>query len=71
MAHSVLRLPAVIARTGLSRSSIYKLAGQGRFPNPVPLGERSVGWLEAEIEEWLGARVDARSAKSECRQARA
>ena len=69
MAHSVLRLPAVIARTGLSRSSVYKLLAEGRFPQPVSLGERSVGWVEAEIEDWLAARLAARSTKAESRQA--
>ena len=57
MAHTVLRLPAVKARTGLSRSSIYKLAATGTFPNPIRLGARSVGWLEAEIDEWLDRRL--------------
>jgi prophage regulatory protein len=64
MAHTVLRLPAVKARTGLSRSSIYKFASGGCFPKPVRLGARSVGWLEAEIDEWLGDRKDARSTKA-------
>ena len=51
MAHTVLRLPAVIARTGLSRSSIYKFVAEGRFPAPSALGARSVGWVEMEIDE--------------------
>lgn len=69
MAHTVLRLPAVKARTGLSRSSIYKLAAVGSFPNPIRLGARSVGWLEAEINEWLDDRlVASRNTKSESRQ---
>jgi prophage regulatory protein len=63
MGHTVLRLPAVKHRTGLSRSSIYKFVAEGCFPQPVRLGARSVGWLEAEIDEWLGNRMDARSTK--------
>ena len=39
-----LRLPEVLARTGLSRSTIYVRLDQGRFPRPVSLGGRAVGW---------------------------
>ena len=63
MAHNVLRLPALKTRTGLSRSSIYKFVAEGRFPQPVRLGVRSVGWLEAEIDEWLRNRMAARATK--------
>ena len=47
-----LRLPEVLARTGLSRSTIYVRLDQGRFPRPVSLGARAVGWLESEVDEW-------------------
>ena len=59
MAHSILRLPAVKTRTGLSRSTIYLRVSQGTFPKPVSLGGRAVGWLEAEIQEWLQRRIEA------------
>lgn len=58
MAQTVLRLPAVKARTGLSRSTIYACIAQGRFPKQVSLGARAVGWLESDVEAWLQARVD-------------
>lgn len=57
MAHTILRLPAVKTRTALSRSSIYKLAAEGAFPRPIRLGPRSVGWIEAEVDEWLDRRI--------------
>ncbi len=53
MAHSILRLPAVKARTGLSRSSVYLKISQGIFPKPISLGVRAVGWLESEVDAWL------------------
>ena len=53
-----LRLPEVQDRTGLSRSTIYVRLGQGRFPRPVSLGERAVGWIEAEVEEWIRERIE-------------
>ncbi|MDE0357254.1 MAG: AlpA family transcriptional regulator [Gammaproteobacteria bacterium] len=56
----VLRLPEVMARTGLSRSTIYRWRLAGRFPQPIPLGERCVGWIEAELDEWLRERTAER-----------
>ena len=53
-----LRLPEVLARTGLSRSTIYVRLDQGRFPRPVSLGARAVGWIEAEVDEWIRERID-------------
>ena len=60
MPHTILRLPTVKARTGLSRSTIYHRVSCGTFPAPVPLGGRAVGWIEAEVQAWLtGAAVGA------------
>lgn len=55
----ILRLPLVRERTGLSRSSIYLRISEGRFPRPISLGERAVGWLESEVTEWLKERIEA------------
>lgn len=59
MTHTILRLPEVKARTGLSRSTIYFRIAEGAFPKPVNLGGRAVGWLEAEVQDWLQQRIDA------------
>lgn len=56
MAERILRRPAVEARTGLARSTIYDWMKNGAFPKPVALGARLVGWRESDIEEWLAAR---------------
>lgn len=52
----VLRLPDVKARTGLSRSSIYAYIKDGKFPQHIALGERSVGWYESEVDAWVASR---------------
>lgn len=60
-----LRLPEVLARTGLSRSTIYVRLEEGRFPRPVSLGGRAVGWIEAEVDEWMRERIaESRGAHS-------
>ena len=45
-----VRLPEVVFRTGLSRSTIKVRLAEGRFPRPVLLGGRAVGWIEAEVD---------------------
>ena len=56
--HTILRLPAVMARTGLSRSNIYLKISHRTFPKQINLGARAVGWLDSEIESWLSLHVD-------------
>lgn len=56
----ILRLPAVQARTGLSRSAIYLYISQGRFPAQLALGPRASGWLSSEIDAWIAARAAER-----------
>jgi len=58
MTHNILRLPAVKARTGLSRSTIYLRISDGSFPKPVSLGGRAVGWIEAEVNDWLNQQIE-------------
>ena len=55
----LLTLADVKARLGISRTMIYRLMGQGRFPKPLKLGDRSNRWLESEIEDWLLSRERA------------
>ena len=57
MANTILRLPVVIKRTGLSRSTIYLMMSRDAFPKTVSLGERAVGWIESEVDEWLEERI--------------
>jgi prophage regulatory protein len=58
MPNTILRLPAVKARTSRSRSSIYADIQAGLFPAPIKIGPRAVGWLESEIETWIEQRIE-------------
>lgn len=49
----ILRLPAVVTKTGLSKSTIYGRLRCRDFPEPVSLGRRATGFLEHEVEAWL------------------
>ena len=53
---SILRRKTVESRTGLSRSTLYKLIQEGKFPKPVSLGARSVGWNSLHIDRWVEER---------------
>lgn len=57
MANTILRLPAVKAETGASRSTIYLRIQQGLWPKPVRLGPRSVGWPACEVAAINAARI--------------
>jgi prophage regulatory protein len=58
MSEKFLRLAEVQRRVPYSRSSIYQLASQGKFPKPLSLGARAVAWLESDIDEWIESRID-------------
>jgi predicted DNA-binding transcriptional regulator AlpA len=54
-----LRLPAVCARTGLSRTHIHRLEAAGKFPRRIKLSPAASAWIESEIDAWASARVAA------------
>mgnify|MGYP003625688216 CR=1 FL=1 len=59
----ILRLKDVISQTGLARSTIYKYIDAGSFPKPVPLGGRSVGWVQSEVQDWIAHAIQQRDAQ--------
>jgi prophage regulatory protein len=54
-----IRLPEVLAITGLSRSQTYRLIQARRFPAHVKLGESASAWIEAEVMQWCATRIAA------------
>lgn len=54
----ILRLPEVMERTGIKRSSIYDKMLKKTFPRKISLGGRSVGWLERDIDQWIQQQVE-------------
>jgi prophage regulatory protein len=54
-----LRLPAVIALVGKSRTAIYRDIQAGNFPAPIRIGARSVAWDSTAIESWQQGRINA------------
>lgn len=53
-----IKLLELKERTTLSRSSIYnKIRDDDSFPQPIKLGERSVAFVEAEVDEWIKQKI--------------
>lgn len=48
-----LRIADVVRKTGLSKSTIHGRVRAGKFPSPISLGNRAVGYLEYEVEGFL------------------
>lgn len=55
----LLRLPAVIERTGLSRSTIYRKQAEGSFPRAVRISDHAMAWVSSDIDSWISERVMA------------
>ncbi|QDX25067.1 AlpA family phage regulatory protein [Sphingomonas suaedae] len=49
----ILRINTVLARTGLSRSTMYRKMQNGTFPRNIQISTRCAGWRESAIAEWL------------------
>ena len=61
MMHTLLRLPAVKAQSGYSRSTIYLRMSQGLWTKPVSLGARAVAWPAGEVAALNAARIAGRT----------
>ncbi len=60
----LLRLPQVIERTGLGRTTIYDSIRSGVFPRPVALTKAARAWRSDEIDAWIAQRCAARDAQA-------
>lgn len=49
----IVRLKTVLARTGLSRSTMYRKIAEGTFPSQVKISVNGAGWRESAINRWI------------------
>ena len=49
----IIRLKTVLARTGLSRSTIYRKIAEGTFPAQLQISANGAGWRESDINRWI------------------
>lgn len=62
---NLIKIEAVLKRIPVSRSQIYSLIAEGKFPAPVHLGGRASFWVESEIDAWIQGHIDAERRTSE------
>jgi prophage regulatory protein len=53
MSSRILKAKEVAERVSISTSQVYRLARDGRFPEPVKITENRSGWLETEVDQWI------------------
>ena len=53
MTIKILRRRDVEEQIGLGCSTIYALMSEGKFPKPIKIGRRAVGWIESDIIDWI------------------
>lgn len=49
----IIRLNTVLARTGLSRTTLYRKISEGTFPRQVRISIHGAGWYESAVERWI------------------
>ena len=49
----IVRLKTVLARTGLSRSTIYRKIAEGTFPPQIKISNNGAGWRESDLDRWV------------------
>jgi prophage regulatory protein len=59
----IIRAKDVYRQIGISRSAFYKKIQSGDLPTGISLGDRSVGWVEDEIETVLMAMISGKTEK--------
>jgi prophage regulatory protein len=65
----ISKLRQVSNQTGLSEPTIYRLVKEKKFPPPIKLGMRASGWVQADIDEWLEARIREQREKQQAADA--
>jgi prophage regulatory protein len=53
VADRIVRMKTVLARTGLSRSTIYRKIAEGTFPPRINISINGAGWRESDINRWV------------------
>lgn len=57
MQNVYLRWPVVQQISGLSRVTVWRMEREDRFPRRRQISANSVGWLQSEVDAWVGSRT--------------
>ncbi|OOF45452.1 helix-turn-helix transcriptional regulator [Rodentibacter trehalosifermentans] len=60
-AERFIKLPEVMNKTGLGRSTIYRNMKAGEFPKSIQLNKQNSVWLESEVNAWMKEQINKRN----------
>ena len=61
----IIRLKTVLARTGLSRSTLYRKIAEGTFPTQLKISIHGTGWHESAVNRWIADPIRYREDRAE------
>lgn len=61
----IIRLKTVLARTGLSRSTLYRKIAEGTFPAQLKISIHGTGWHESAVNRWIADPIRYREDRAE------
>ena len=65
----LIRLPEVMAITGLCKTTIYKLKREGKFPQTVPMGVvKCAFWSNLEVYKWVESPTEYKQNKNKLKE---
>ena len=53
----IIRKEDLTRRLGLSRATIFRNVKAGRFPAPIKISQRAIGWRIDDVEAWIAAQA--------------
>ena len=62
VAPAILRTGDVLAMLRVGRTTLWEMVRDGRFPQPLRLGARAVGWRAETVTAWIDSRPMADAA---------
>lgn len=57
MNERLMRLPEVMAKLGIARSTVWLFAKQGKLPKPIKLSTKVTVWRESEIDQYIASKI--------------
>lgn len=53
MSTTLYRKPTVCQRLGVSKSTLHRLIKAQKFPAPIRITDRIVGWPQSLVDAWI------------------
>ena len=61
----IIREKKILQMLDVSRSTLKRLEVAGLFPKRIKVGLKAVGWLEADVVNWLESKILNRGKQNE------